>query len=144
MVPSLTDVRFVADGAPLHRGRTFARLWTGDRIVIGRHRLVAFERRYFVADGRSQRRLGRFPIFKCKDTTFPLRSTNTWRIFFYFSAFFSAAVARCSVAVLEMVFLKPKITAIFIYIIIYINIELIIDCRTTCFGTATLQQLQFY
>ena len=61
MVPSLANFRFVADGCLQDYERS-------DRIVIGWHRLVAFERRYFVAGGRSQHLLGALPKFKCKVT----------------------------------------------------------------------------
>ena len=46
----------------------------------------------------------------------------------------------CSVAVLERLFPYPKNTAIFIYIIIYINIGINVDFRITYFGTAALQR----
>ena len=46
----------------------------------------------------------------------------------------------CSVAVLKMVYPDPKNTAIFIYIIIYINIVINFDFRITYFGTAALQR----
>jgi hypothetical protein len=56
---SLTERRFIADGG--------ARLRTGDRFAFDRHRLVAFERRYIVAGGRSQRCFGgRFPNSSAK------------------------------------------------------------------------------
>ena len=48
----------------------------------------------------------------------------------------------CSVAVLLRVLSFQKIISIFIYILIYINIELNIGFRRIYFGTATLQQVQ--
>ena len=95
---------------------------------------------------------------KRRDITPPAAATvRKGNIFFrtsakkanYLSRTFSADYIRdevvkccscCSVAVLKMVYPDPENTAIFIYIIIYINIGINVDFRITYFGTAALQR----
>ena len=97
---------------------------------------------------------------KRRDITPPAAATvRKGNIFFrtsakkanYLSRTFSADYIRdevvkccscCSVAVIKRVYPDPKNTAIFIYIIIYINIGINVDFRITYFGTAALQQPQ--
>ena len=68
--------------------------------------------------------------------TIPVYCAITYRSF--------VKIARRSVTLLRCYssregYSKPKISSIFIYIIIYINIGITLDFRTIVFGTVTLQ-----